>query len=155
MIQTFYQKRIQEIECIPLINNPIVFAKVKNPIFDYVTIEWFKPDQIYFSFRFEIFLNEIKFEKNQIECLKTCLFKNEMEAVNKICLDHHDVPEKNDSVAVETSDSNPIEIILRPQEYYKMNLNTIKAVKQNLENFGTDSFENFLSIVYCKEGLYS
>jgi len=78
-----------------------------------------------------------------------------MEAVNKICLDHHDVPEKNDSVAVETSDSNPIEIILRPQEYYKMNLNTIKAVKQNLENFGTDSFENFLSIVYCKEGLYS
>ena len=58
-----------------MINNPIVFAKVKNPIFDYVTIEWFKPDQIYFSFRFEIFLNEIKFEKNQIECLFAILRK--------------------------------------------------------------------------------
>jgi hypothetical protein len=70
MIQTFYHKRILEVECIPSVQN--VF---KNPTFEYASIKWFKPDQIYFSFEFEEFLNDIKCEPNQVENICNILTK--------------------------------------------------------------------------------
>jgi hypothetical protein len=73
MIQTFFQKRILEVECIPLVQN--VF---KNPTFEYASIKWFKPDQIYFSFEFEEFLNDRKCEQNQVENICNILTKADL-----------------------------------------------------------------------------
>lgn len=73
MIQTFFQKRILEVECIPLVQN--VF---KNPTSEYASIKWFKPDQIYFSFEFEEFLNDIKCEQNQVEKICNILTKADL-----------------------------------------------------------------------------
>jgi hypothetical protein len=73
MIQTFYKKRILEVECIPLVQNIFKYSS-----FEYASIKWFKPDQIYFSFEFEEFLNDIKCEQNQVENICNILTKADL-----------------------------------------------------------------------------
>jgi hypothetical protein len=86
MIQNFYQKIIIEVECIPLVQNTFKnsteYASIKwfkwfNST-EYAAIKWFKPGQIYFSFEFEAFLNDIKSEQNQVENICNILTKADL-----------------------------------------------------------------------------